>query len=249
MPIASIYFHGELNDFLPPELQSTEFEVQFNGHETVKHIIETLGVPHPEIEVILINNNSVDFSFLPRSGDQIEVFPSTDGLVVTQIFGLKPVPLQNYRFVVDIHLGKLANYLRLLGFDTRYRNDYDDSEIAEISHKENRILLTRDHGLLKRSVVRYGYYVREKYPQEQLAEIVNRFDLTSSAKPFSRCANCNGVLIWVDKENILDRIESKTKKYYNEFSTCNSCDQIYWKGSHFNKMEKFFDLILKKTET
>jgi uncharacterized protein with PIN domain len=246
MPNALFYFHGELNDFLPPERPCAGYGVKFNGHETVKHIIETLGVPHPEIDVILVNNKSVEFSYLPVSGDQIDVYPSSDGVVETQIYRLKPVPLQYYRFVVDIHLGKLANYLRLLGFDTLYRNNYDDIEIAEISHQENRILLTRDLGLLKRSVVRYGYFVREKFPKKQLVEIVKRFDLTASAKPFSRCANCNGVLKWIDKENIVHRLESKTIKYYSEFRTCNSCDQIFWKGSHFNKMEKFFDRILKK---
>lgn len=246
MPFATIYFHGELNDFLQKERRWIPFEVEFNGHETVKHLIEVLGVPHPEVEVILINDVSVEFGYQPDSGDRIEVFPSIDGVDVSVIICLKPEPLKVIRFVLDSHLGKLATYLRLLGFDTRYQNNYEDTKLAEISHQETRILLTRDRGLLKRSVVTYGYCVREKSPRKQLTEIVDRFDLASKAKPFSRCANCNGVLGAVDKVKILDRLSPKTKHYYNDFRICDTCDQIYWKGSHFESMEKFFHEVLNE---
>jgi uncharacterized protein with PIN domain/sulfur carrier protein ThiS len=244
MLIATIYFHGELNDFLRKERRWIPIEVEFNGHETVKHLIEASGVPHPEVEVILINGESVEFGHQPDSGDRIEVYPSMHGVDVPAIICLKPFPLKVFRFVLDSHLGKLATYLRLLGFDTWYQNNYEDTKLAEISHQETRILLTRDRGLLKRTAVRYGYCVREKSPPKQLTEIVDRFDLASIAKPFSRCANCNGVIGTVEKEKILDRLGPKTKRYYNDFRICDTCDQIYWKGSHFDRMEKFFNEVL-----
>jgi uncharacterized protein with PIN domain len=245
MPTAFIYFHAELNDFFQNESSDVPIKVEFNGHETVKHVIEVLGVPHTEVGVILINGESVGFGQKPHNDDRIHVYPSMDGVDVSPVIWLKPEPLKEIRFVLDGHLGKLANYLRLLGFDSRYQNDFEDSELAAISSQEDRILLTRDRGLLKRTVVSYGYFVREKSPRRQLVEVVERFELAAKAKPFYRCANCNGVLQHIKKEEILDRLAPKTKLYYHEFRICDDCNQIYWKGSHFEKMESFFNGVLR----
>jgi len=244
MAIAFFYFHAELNDFFHDEYSTNPVEVEFEGHETVKHVIEALGVPHTEVSVILINGESVGFEQKPHPGDHIHVYPSMEGVNVSGVKSLKPKPLKEFRFVLDGHLGKLATYLRLLGFDTRYKNDCQDNELAEISSKENRILLTRDRGLLKRTLVTYGYFVREKTPRKQLVEVVNHFGLAPKAKPFYRCANCNGVLQSVDKEKILDRLQPKTKLYYDEFRICEDCHQIYWKGSHFERMERFIAEVI-----
>ncbi len=248
MPTAFIYFHAELNDFFQKDFSDIPHVVEFNGHETVKHVIESLGVPHTEVGVILINGKSVGFEEIPNSNDCIHVYPSKEGVEISPVIFLKPKPMKEIRFVLDGHLGKLATYLRLLGFDTLYQNNYDDNELAKISSLENRVLLTRDRGLLKRTVVSYGYFVREKSPQKQLLEVVNQFELNETAKPFHRCANCNGILLQITKEEIIDRLAPKTKLYYDDFRICEKCNQIYWKGSHFKKMEHFFHEVLQGKE-
>jgi uncharacterized protein with PIN domain len=149
------------------------------------------------------------------------------------------------RFVLDGHLGKLASYLRLLGFDTLYRNDYDDDELADTSSNQRRILLTRDRGLLKRNRVWFGYCIRARSPGEQVVEVLKRFDLAERAHPFSRCACCNGLLTPVEKVDVFDRLEPKTKLYYDDFRICQDCDRIYWKGSHFERMESQLQDLLK----
>jgi uncharacterized protein with PIN domain len=247
MAKAFLYFHGELNDFFNRKTEDYSLEVEINQHETVKHVIEAVGVPHTEVGVILINGESVRFSQKLVADDYVQVYPSKDGVDVDPVIWLKPEPLDELRFVLDGHLGKLAAYLRLLGFDTLYQNNYEDSQLARITSEENRILLTRDRGLLKRKAVAYGYYVREKSPRKQLLEVVNRYSLAEKAQPFTRCANCNGVLQPVDKSKIMDRLAPKTKRYYNEFRICSDCEQIYWKGSHFDRMESFIQEILENT--
>lgn len=239
MPSATFRFYAELNDFLPLVQQRTDFAHSFGGHETVKHIIESLGVPHTEVDLILVNGESVDFSRQLMDGDRISVYPVFECMDIGKISKVRPEPLRKTRFVLDNHLGKLANYLRLLGFDTLYRNDYGDHELAEVSNQDKRILLTRDRGLLKRSQVTHGYCVRQTDPKKQIEEIIQRFDLADRTKPFSRCARCNGWLQSVSKAEVYGRLEPKTKLYYDEFRKCEGCDQVYWKGSHFRRLEKF----------
>ncbi|MBC8496971.1 MAG: Mut7-C ubiquitin/RNAse domain-containing protein [Anaerolineales bacterium] len=241
MPQATFRFYAELNDFLPRERQRADFAHAFDGHETVKHLIETLSVPHTEVDLILVNGDSVGFDYQVREGDWVSVYPMFESMDIKAVSQVRPEPLREPRFVLDCHLGKLTTYLRLLGFDTIYRNDFDDHELAEISSSDRRILLTRDRGLLKRSQVTHGYCVRAKNPKQQVKEILGRFDLTGLAKPFSRCARCNGLLKPVPKAEVYDRLEPKTKLYYEEFRICEACDQIYWKGSHFERMEGFIN--------
>jgi uncharacterized protein with PIN domain len=242
---ATFRFYAELNDFLPQERQGVDFSVQFAGHETVKHLIESLGVPHTEVDLILINGASVGFGAQVQHGDRVSVYPVFERFEVDTISHVRPEPLEEPRFVLDNHLGKLAGYLRLLGFDSVYRNDFDDRELAEISDQQGRILLTRDRGLLKRSQVTRGYWVRATDPEEQIAEIVRRFDLASLAEPFKRCANCNGLLRPVPKAEVYHRLEPKTKLYYHEFRICQQCGQIYWKGSHFERIESFLQDVIQ----
>jgi uncharacterized protein with PIN domain len=248
MPSATFRFYAELNDFLSPERQRVNFDHEFNGHETVKHVIESLGVPHTEVDLILVNGQSVDFGCQPQDGDRISVYPVFESLNIGQVSRVRPKPLRELHFVLDNHLGKLAAYLRLLGFDTIYRNDFDDQELAEISSDQKRILLTRDRGLLKRSQVTHGYCVRAKDPKQQIREIINRFDLADLAKPFSRCVRCNGLLQPVPKADVFDRLEPKTKLYYEDFQTCIDCDQVYWKGSHFKRIEGFIKQVLNESK-
>jgi uncharacterized protein with PIN domain len=244
MPKAIFRFFAELNDFLPASQRQLPIEVNFSGHESVKHLLESLGVPHTEVDVILVNARSVNFSARLMDSDEVQVYPSFQGWQLTPLIHLRPEASRQPRFVLDGHLGKLAVYLRLLGFDTRYQNDFNDDELAEISSYEGRILLTRDRGLLKRSQVSQGYCVRTKLPRQQVVEVLRRYGLQAQAITFSRCARCNGVLEVVTKEEVFERLEPKTKLYYDEFRICRDCDQIYWKGSHFERLEKQLQAML-----
>jgi len=214
------------------------FSVELAGHETVKHLIEMLGVPHPEVDLILANGESVDFDYLVRGGDRVSVYPVFESIDIRGTSKVRPEPLRSPRFVLDNHLGRVAGYLRLLGFDCLYRNDFQDKHLAEISARQERILLTRDRGLLKRKIVTRGYLVRSDQPLEQAEEIIRRFDLAASVRPFTRCSRCNGRLVSVEKSEVFDQLEPLTKKHYNQFTRCEDCGQIYWRGSHFQKLEK-----------
>src|SRR5687767_10753598 len=197
---ASLYFHTSLNHFLQRQRRERWIQHEFDGQPSVKDMIESLGVPHPEVEYIIINGRGVDFNYLVRNGDQIEVYPA--GSAPDGAPRLRPEPPTPPRFVLDIHLGRLAAHLRMLGFDTLYRNDYHDEELARVSSAEDRILLTRDVGLLKRGIVAHGYFVRETNPKRQLAEIAYYYDLLDRTQPFVRCIKCNGLLSSVSKEDI-----------------------------------------------
>ncbi len=229
-----VRFHAQLNDFLPEVRRNAPIELPLKRRASVKDVIEAQGVPHPEVGLILANGTSVDFSYIVRDGDQISVYPSFTRM---HMDGIAPQDTPEPRFVLDSHLGRLAGHLRMLGFDTLYRNDYEDRTLACISADEGRILLTRDRGLLKRSIVTQGYYVRGTDHERQVAEVVARFDLRGQIRPFLRCLRCNGLLVPASKEEILDRLEPLTREHFHEFRICSGCDWIYWKGSHHKRME------------
>lgn len=233
-----IRFYEELNFFLPNEKKKVEFKTVLHPNQSIKDLIESIGIPHTEVDLILVNGQSVDFKYSPQNNDTISVYPVFESFDIQDVIKLRPAPLRETKFVLDVHLGKLVKKLRMLGFDTLYSNCYKDSEIAEISAEENRIVLTRDRGLLKRSIIKRGYLVRSENPDEQLDEVLKRFDLTRTIKKLSRCLNCNGKLYKVDKEEIIDELEPKTVRYFNEFTRCTDCGKIYWKGSHYNNMFK-----------
>jgi uncharacterized protein with PIN domain len=243
MPTARFRFYAELNDLLPRRLRQVSFEHTFADRSSVKHIIEALGVPHTEVDLMLVNGHSVDFSYLLKEGDQVSVYPVFETFDITPVVHLRPLPLREPRFILDTHLGKLAAYLRMLGFDTRYENSFEDGELALIASEEKRIILTRDRGLLKRKLVTHGYIVRETDPRVQIVEVIKRFDLSTSISAFKRCIRCNGLLQAVSKEKIIDRLQSNTIRYFDEFQTCSSCKRIYWKGSHYERMKKFIAAI------
>ncbi len=245
MARATFHFDSELNHFLPPSKRQVRIEHFFNDRASIKDMIEALGVPHPEVDCIEVNGESVDFSYIVQDGDIINVYPISAATKISVFSQVRPKPLKIIRFVLDIHLGKLASSLRLLGFDTLYRNDYDDAELADISSSQTRILLTRDKGLLMRSIVTYGYYVRSTDPQQQIVEVLRRFDLFKSVSPFQRCLRCNGLLKTVAKETIIDELPESVVLYTNEFHRCQDCGQLYWKGSHYERLQQFIDGILE----
>lgn len=237
MKSAFFRFYGELNDFLPAKRRRQTFTYEFDGRPAVKHVIESIGVPHTEIDLILINGVSADFKQYVNDLDRVSVYPVFERLDITPVVRLRPAPLRITAFILDVHLGKLARMLRLLGFDTRYRNDYEDALIVRIAAAEHRIVLTRDLQLLKAKAVTHGYWIRAMKPEAQLAEVIRRFDLFRQLKAFHRCLTCNGLLRETSKEAVWHLLEPKTKKYYREFFQCETCGQVYWKGTHFPRLE------------
>jgi hypothetical protein len=234
----SVRFYAELNDFLPPHRRSVRFTYRLQESGSIKDTIEALGVPHPEVGLILVNQESVGFSYQVQAGDRISVYPEFRTIAVTTLSQVQPPPLPRVRFVLDVHLGKLATYLRLLGFDALYRNDYDDGELATISSQQQRILLTQDRALLKRRVVIYGYCVRSTLPLSQIQEVVQRFHLAGQIRPLCRCLRCNGLLQPTAKASVYDRLPPLTRQYYDRFSACQSCGQIYWQGAHYERIQQ-----------
>ncbi len=244
MPYVELRFYAELNDFLRHARKKTRFKIELNRRTSVKDLIESLGVPHTEIEIILANGKSVDFSYIVKDQDDLSIYPMFESVDVTPILKLRDAPLRHTRFVLDCHLGRLARYLRQFGFDTLYRNDYSDDELADTSAREHRILLTRDRNLLKRSIITHGYFVREFDPRKQLDEVIRRFDLRSQIIPFGRCTRCNGMVEAVSKNTVEHLLEPKTRQYFDKFWQCTSCGQVYWEGSHVKHMLKLTDEVL-----
>lgn len=244
MKQAYFQFFSDLNDLLAPDQRGREFPLTFNGRQTVKHLIESLGVPHTEVERIQANGRSIDFRYLVRDGDHLQVYPFSGNGVEADPDSLQAPVNGEPRFILDIHLGKLARYLRMLGYDTWYRNDYDDPELARLANQEGRILLTRDRRLLMRSLVSNGYCIRSLDPKKQLIEVLQRFNLNEFPRPLQRCIRCNALLEPVSKDEIEERLEPLTRKYFDEFHICPACKQIYWKGSHYERMQRFIHKAL-----
>lgn len=234
-------FYEELNDHLPAKWKKQKFTYKFKGHPSIKNTIQAIGVPHSEIDLILVNGESVDFDYQLAGEEDISVFPDFETIDIYPIIKLRPQPLRLTRFIIDVNLGKLAQKLRLLGFDTLFRNNFEDDEIVRISLDEKRIILTRDRGILKQNAVSHGYWLRNDDPKKQLSEVINRFQLQNNFKPFSRCSNCNGLLVRTTLLELKNKLPDDTLMYYNEFWECNTCNKIYWQGSHFDHILKWLD--------
>jgi uncharacterized protein with PIN domain len=203
-----------------------------------------MGIPHTEVDLILVNGSPQGFSYRPSVGDRIAAYPMFEALDIGPTARLRPVPLRDSRFVVDVNLGRLARLLRLLGFDVWWSNDADDKTLADISLAEQRILLTRDRGLLKRRAITHGLFVHSQHPEEQTLEVIRRLDLRQRLAPFTRCVRCNGRLAAVSKDEVADHLEPLTRRYYEEFSRCPECGRIYWAGSHHARLVSLVDRLL-----
>lgn len=236
-------FYEELNDFLPREKRKVSFEHYFEGSPAIKDVIEALGAPHTEIDLVLANGNSVDLRYRLQDGDRVAVYPVFEALDISPVSKVRNSPLREIKFILDVHLGKLARHLRLLGFDALYENNFSDEEIVDIAGKEKRIILTRDRGLLKNKKVTHGYWLRSQLPKLQLREIVSRFDLRNLFRPFTRCLECNSNIVSVEKEKVRQHLPPNTSKYYRDFYQCPGCGKIYWEGSHYQKMVTFLENV------
>lgn len=244
MGAATLRFYAHLNEFLIYKRRQRGFRHAFDGSPSIKDMIESLGAPHTEVALLLVNSAPVDFNYHVCDGDRISVYPMFEQLTLPDVLTLQPEKNGEAHFVADVHLGRLAAYLRMIGFDTLYPEDYRDEELARISSEEDRILLTRDRGLLKRRIVRRGYSVRATDPWQQLAEVIQRYDLYDAIARFCRCVSCNGVLEVVSKAEVADQLPAKTADYYDEFRRCRACHKIYWRGSHYAQMDRFIDDLL-----
>ena len=236
--IAEFRFYEELNDFLRPELRKRTFSHGFNGAPAIKDVIEAIGVPHAEVDLVLIDGESVSFSRRLHDGNRVAVYPMFERLDVGPLTRVRPRPLRRTRFVLDVHLGTLARYMRLLGFDTLYRNDYDDHEIVRLAHDQARIILTRDKGLLKHRAVTRGRWIRQVKPLEQLRETLAAFDLAGSVRPFTRCAVCNGNLRPLARRQAVGLVPARVLERHDKFARCTLCGRIYWPGTHTARIRK-----------
>jgi uncharacterized protein len=236
MKVARFEFSPALGALLQRDLRGKPVEMRFQGPQSVKHLIESLGIPHTEIGPLAANGERIGLDYIVHDGDKIEVRPVAPAVDETT----EP------RFVLDGHLGRLASHLRMLGLDCLYNNAYEDDELVRISVGQGRILLTRDRLLLMHKVITQGYLLRSLHSTEQLFEVVQRYGLVKWVRPFERCMNCNHSLEPVRKESVLEKLEPLTKKYYDDFKLCPACNQVYWKGSHYERM---LELIEKVSQT
>jgi uncharacterized protein with PIN domain len=239
---AEFRFYAELNDFLPPGRRRASFAYSVAGSRSVKDAIESIGVPHTEVDLILVDGHSVGFDRVLRGGERVAVYPVFELLDIAPLQHLRPRPLRDPRFVLDAHLGTLARHLRMAGFDCLYRNDYRDSELITAALAEHRIILTRDKGLLKQRLVTHGYYVRSTEPGEQLREVVRALQLETGLRPFTRCRECNAELHDVPKTEVLARLPEKVRGAYDRFQLCPGCGRIYWEGTHYARLRRMLDL-------
>jgi len=233
---AEFRFYEELNDFLPAGRRKVSFRQTFEGTPAVRDVIQAIGVPHTAIDLVLVDGRSVDFACRLSGGERVAVYPMFERLDISPLLRLRPRPLRKTRFILDVHLGKLARYLRMLGFDSLYRDDWDDDEIIEQALQQQRIVLTRDIGILKQKRVSHGYWLRNTEPRKQLSEVVEALDLRSQAHPFTRCLDCNGMLRAAEGDPVAHGAEPRIAARFERFWQCEACRKLYWKGSHYSRM-------------
>ncbi|WP_433683929.1 Mut7-C RNAse domain-containing protein [Nocardia sp. CA-119907] len=235
--------YAELNDFLRPGERYTVQRRQFRSHQTVKDVIEAAGIPHTEVDLVLVNGHPVAFDKRPHDGDRITAYPVFESLDIGPVTKVRPRPLREPRFVVDVNLGGLAKLMRLMGLDVRCPWDAEDAALAELSAAEHRTLLTRDRGLLKRRNVTHGVYIRSDRPVDQIVEVIRRLDLGEQLAPFTRCLRCGGAVVAVAKAEVEDLLEPLTRRHYDTFRRCHGCGRVYWQGSHQRRLDATVEAI------
>lgn len=232
---ATFRFTGSLNDFLRHNKKNNRFDITFNGNPGIKDTIESLGIPHPEVRLISVNQVPVDYSYHLQSGDIVEVFPFQTGPV--------PPEAEKPSFVLDVHLGKLARLLRMMGFDSLYSNDYSDRELVIIATEQKRILLTRDIGVLKYCILQFGHWLRSTNPLVQAKEITGYYNLCSIVAPLSLCIECNSPLVKVQKSEVQNLLQPGTIHFYDDFTQCVHCGKVYWHGTHVQQINRTLEQI------
>jgi uncharacterized protein with PIN domain len=244
MSEATFRFYEELNDFLPPERWKIDFQHGFKGRESIKDMIEALGVPHTEVDLILVNGMSVDFGYILQDGDRISVYPVFESLDIRDVTHLREIPLRETRFIADVNINDIVKYMRALGLDVYCDPTLSPRDIIRVSRAEKRAILTKNRKLLKHRDVARGIFIRPGTTVEQIRGIVDFLSLRGVITPFSRCLECNSSLVSITKESVYDRIPPKAREVYDDYSYCSGCDRIYWQGTHFARIKRVVDEIL-----
>jgi len=244
MPTATFRFYEELNDFLPEERRKRDFEIAFKGRESVKDMIEALGVPHTEVDLILVNAKSVDFGYILEHGDRVSVYPVFESFDIRDVTHLRDLPLRESRFIADVNIGDIVKYMRALGMDVYCDPGLSPREIIRISNQERRTILTKSRNLLKHRDAARGIFIRPGTTAQQIRRIIDLLSLREAIAPFSRCLVCNTPLVKATKESVYDRIPPKARAFYADYAYCSGCDRIYWQGTHFAKIKQMVDGIL-----
>ena len=247
MVTATFRFHEELNDFLAPARRGREFACACARAATTKHMIEALGVPHTEVELVLVNGESAGFDRVLRDGDRVAVYPTLAALDGTPLPREHAPPPRPPRFIADAHLGGVAHFLRLCGFDTLFDAHFQDAEIERLAARDGRIVLTRDRELLKRRTITHGCYVHALKPEQQVREVVRRLDLARSVRPFTRCLCCNTPTRAVDKEEGAQLLPPSARAQHTRFTACDGCGRVFWEGSHWRRMRALVDAVLAES--
>lgn len=245
--VLSLTFVGDTRELLKKKWQHAEpVRYPLCRRASIKDIIEALGLPHTEVGLIKTEaGGELDFSYIPERQESLFIHPLSAGPPVTSKSKLRPHPLQKITFLTDINIGKLARLLRMAGIDAATAAGRTIGEIADESATSSRIMLSTNRDLLKQSTITFGRLLRSGNPISQFRDIRDTFDLTPLFKPFSRCMSCNGSLIPVDKKKIIHCLEPLTIRYYNTFKQCSDCSNIYWPGSHHDKMTVELHGLLK----
>jgi uncharacterized protein with PIN domain len=234
-------FDEELWLFLAARDRRARTRVAYDGTSSLGHVVESLGVPLTEVGTLRVDGERVATSHRPRDGALVEVSP---------IVRPQPVPMSEPdpnsaagstpdgetmpRFLLDVHLGTLARRLRLLGLDAAYRCDSDDDALLREANVEQRVLLTQDRGLLRRRRLWFGAFVRGANPDQQLADVLDRF--APDLAPWTRCLACDGLLTQVPKREVEDELQPGTRRTYDAFARCRSCGRVYWPGAHYARL-------------
>ncbi len=243
-PRCELRLYSNLNDFVRPELRYRTLRRPVGGRPTAKDLVEGAGVPHPEVDLIVVNDGPVGLGYRIGPGDRVAAYPRFEQLDVSPELRLLPLRRDEERFVLDGHLGRLARLLRLLGFDTSYRRDVDDTELAALSIDEDRTLLTRDVELLKRKQLRRGYWVRATAPRRQVVEVARRFSPSPEVRPLSRCLACNDLLVPVAAATVADVVPARSRAAFDDYSRCSGCRRVYWPGSHLDRLTAVVEEVL-----
>ena len=240
--------YAELNDYLPPERRYRAFPWPLPGVRTVQRVIAALGLPEKEVDLALVNGQSVGLEDCLRPGDRLSLYPVFESLDISSLTRLPDRPLREPRFVLDVHLGTLARLLRMLGFDALWRPDWTDWQLSAIAAREGRILLTRDRRLLAGRTITRAYCPPAAKPREQLAEVCERFQLLALVKPFTRCMVCNAQVEPVAKAAVWDRLPERTREDHERFFRCAGCGKVYWEGSHYRDMQALLERLASHQE-
>ncbi len=236
--------YAELNDALPEHRRYREFDNDTAVSSTVSALLTSLGVPEKDVDLILCNGESVPTDHVLRNGDRLSVYPVFESFDVSGQTRVRDQPLRMIRFVADVHLGSLARYLRMLGFDTAYRSFADPASLITLSLQEHRTLLSRSSSLVADRRLTHAMRILSPDPRRQLIEVLHRLDLVSSILPFSRCIACNDPVVPVERAEVLDRLPESIKGKDLLYRKCRRCDRIYWEGSHTAHMREFIRRVI-----